>query len=438
MVMSNFPRKMLTYARTYPIALTIVVLYSKYPFGGAEDVINARNNLHADTRTDFWGAFSPWFFSLYKSNGWEILYSCFFSLLITFTFAVLIDLLPKFKNIAIGIFLLLALQYVIVSFAVSLSRDSALLTFIIFSIGAWILASQELHNRSNFWIFISIISMSLGMAFRPWLSVCLPFLLITLNHVFPLFKSIKKASVIFSLLVTLLFPILVDQSVHRILNLTYSFPQQQVMIMDLSSMACLSADRAPTEESLVALRSISMSRTLTKKELCSQYFPQNWASVIFYGAKKGENPVLVMVKAGDVNTYTALQSSWLNSILNQLPSYIQIKIMLGSQFFLAGESPRIEFRTMKSIFQLPFEITKALRLYSAFPVFLLLIIAAFKGKKEPRDPGFIYSITTFYSFFLAISIMAFIGDNQRYIFPGSVIVYLLTILRLGVRDDIKI
>lgn len=416
--------------------VTALCYLSKFPFGGAEDINNARLNLTIGRRTDFWGSFAPWFFNLYQGGYWEVAYATLFSLLITFTFFIIVKKFILDSVRSRWLFLLLVLQYLVISFSISLSRDSGFLAFATFAIGAWIRAFEEDLRFRVTWICFTFFSLIIGTAFRPWLSVSLPFLLIALNYQFPIYRSLRRIPVVVSALTLILTPALVDQSLHRVLNLTSSFPQQQVMIMDLSSMACLSSDRAQTEKSLAALRPLATA-TLTKKELCSQFFPQSWASVIFYSADRGQASALTMVKAGDVGTFAKLQKSWLNAIFTQLPSYVQTKIMLGSQFLIAGESPKLEYRNLKSILQLPFEFTKAIRVYSAYPALILLLWIALRKRGELENLHTIASISLFYLAFLSISIIAFIGDNQRYIFPGTSIVFLFALLRLRETHDIK-
>ena len=41
---------------------------ANFPFSGAEDVINARENFDSPSRNDFWGGFAPFFCSLIPST----------------------------------------------------------------------------------------------------------------------------------------------------------------------------------------------------------------------------------------------------------------------------------------------------------------------------------------------------------------------------------
>ena len=280
-------------------------------------------------------------------------------------------------------------------------------------------------------LFRSLFAFIIGATFRPWLSLSLPFIVLALNQIKQNFSLRLKSFWIYLAtgIAIIALPIGIDQSFHRTLSLQRSYPEQQVFIMDIASMACLSADSTQTEKSLEVLQPISTSKALSKGDLCTQYYPQNWASVVFYGAPKGVAPAINMVKVGDIETYNKLRNGWSSLVTHQIPSYIQTKIMLGSQFLLAGESPNFAHKSLRSIVVLPFETAKALRLFSALPILALLIALSSLQRNRKESRRFILFVSLFYLSFLVISIIAFIGDNQRYILPGSILVYLLIFLK---------
>ena len=176
-------------------------------------------------------------------------------------------------------------------------------------------------------------------------------------------------------------------------------------------------------------RSLSDYQPLKKNALCSQFYPQSWASVVFYGARDGEAAAINMIDPGQNLKYSNFQRDWISLISSRIPSYLQTKLMLGSQFLLAGESPRFRPVTWKSILQSPLEISKMVRLYSFLPILLLFLFLLLRSNPHSRYREFLLSVSAFYFIFIAISIIAFIGDNQRYILPASIMVYLLTVLR---------
>ena len=409
--------------------LSVVALLAKYPYTGAEDVVNARNNLIAGSRTDFWGSFSPWFFSIIKSEYWEFFYAVLFTLMVAFgAYRFMVSNFKLFRSHLVFAFYLF-LVYSSLIFAISFSRDGALLAFFWLSLGFWLTAHDKSGLLRSLLVISSILALSIGLSFRPWLSLSLIFFVLALNSSHQLVTpKMPKLSLLGVLGFVAVAPVSFDLAAHRILNMVPSYPQQQVMIMDISSMACLTPTRSQVDQALAALDSIASESQLTKSVLCEQYYPQNWGSVVFYGARTGQTGALHFIEARNEKTYEKLQEDWLGLIVSNLPSYIQMKIMLGSQFLLAGESPNLSIRNLQSFLELPLNLAKSIRLYSVIPVFLLLIFSLSRTVRFSKvvDPSTYYGIL-FYLSFLMTSVIAFIGDNQRYIFVGAIIASLLVV-----------
>ena len=409
--------------------LSVVALLAKYPYTGAEDVVNARNNLISGSRTDFWGSFSPWFFSIVKSTHWEFFYAALFTLMVIFgANRFMVNNFKLLRRPLLFAFFLF-LVYSSLIFTISFSRDGVLLAFFWLSLGFWLTAHDKSGLLRNLLLVSSISALSIGLSFRPWLSFSFIFLVLAFNSIYQLFTPKKSKFLLLGVLVFIaVTPVSLDLASHRILNMVASYPQQQVMIMDISSMACLTPTRSQVDQALVALNSIASEHPLTKSVLCEQYYPQNWGSVVFYGARAGQTGALHFIEASNEKTYEKLQENWLGLIASNLPSYIQMKIMIGSQFLLAGESPNLSIRNLQSFLELPVNLAKSMRLYSVIPVFLLLIFSLSRTVRFSKvvEPPTYYGIL-FYLSFLMTSVIAFIGDNQRYIFVGAIVASLLVV-----------
>jgi len=196
------------------------------------------------------------------------------------------------------------------------------------------------------------------------------------------------------------------------MELEESYPEQQVMILDIASMVCLSADKSTQLDALKALDPISNSATLSRERLCGQFYPQSWASLTFYS--NPNDPALRMIGVHEKNTYEALRESWLELLASNPIDYLQIKVFQFSQLFLAGDSIRVYPDTFKQFFLLPYESIKALRLLSFAPTLLLISWLTFSSrfKAEVRIRR---SLLITYLLSIGIVTVAFIGDNQRYI-----------------------
>jgi hypothetical protein len=319
-------------------------------------------------------------------------------------------------------------------FALSFSRDGALISFTWFGIGGFLLSTYQPDSYcSNILKAISCLSLVIGFCFRPWLAFSLVVLIFLLRRFGSPTKKLSL-SLNLAIVISLLFaPLIIDQLSKKIQSLESSFPEQQVMIMDASSMACLSASRQVSREAIEVLNYLPNSKDVNRKELCGEWFPQNWASTVFYGnSTEGHLNPLSMIPSNDFINYAKFRSSWLNLLGSNIPEYMQIKILLGSQFLLAGDSLNINVDSFKGMLLLPLELLKAFRLFSILPVLCLLLWLALRSRSNEttnRDKvATVNILTAFYLSFSLMSVISFIGDNQRYLFSGSIIVILFYFL----------
>jgi hypothetical protein len=212
------------------------------------------------------------------------------------------------------------------------------------------------------------------------------------------------------------------------------------MIMDASSMVCLGASTTVSNRAIDVLRTLPASKNANRRDLCGQWYPQSWASTVFYGdLTDGEKPALSMIPTNDFASYNNFKSAWLSLILTNMAEYVQAKLMLSSQFLLAGDSINAEIYSWRGLLLLPLETLKALRLVSIFPILTLLLWLSFRsrknGLKNTRKIGHLKLLSAFYLSFCAMSVISFIGDNQRYLFTGSMLVILFSfLLELGYEE----
>jgi len=134
------------------------------------------------------------------------------------------------------------------------------------------------------------------------------------------FASILALASIF----LVLGPLSLDTGAKTTMNLKQSYPEQQVMILDLASIVCLSPEKDSHIKALDALLPISRATGLDREKLCGQFYPQSWASLTFYS--NPEDPALRMIGVGDSATYAEIRNSWINLISSKPIQYFQIKI----------------------------------------------------------------------------------------------------------------
>ena len=405
--------------RSYPILLAISItslgILSLWPFSGGEDVANARQNILSGERTDFWGGFAQFFYSAWGLNAplWHIVLGLIHALLVL-TGTVLTLKRVKDQNYSkVMLVALLFLHYLATIYVLNLSRDATLLAFL------WIGISLLFHvsdarEVSYLMLTLAILLIIIGFGFRPWLAVAFVPLVLALIHSsrIPVRRAKKSLLLIVAFSFMSAGPLALDSASKKLMNLEASYPEQQVMILDIASIACLSPNKASQSQALDALVPISSSSNLTRERLCGQFYPQSWAALTFYS--NPSDPALRMVGVNEERTYENLRESWLGLLISQPFDYLQIKVFQFSQLFLAGDSIRLVPDSFIEIYLIPFELIKALRLLSFAPILILFSWLTF-------SPRFIAKLklrrNIFMSYLLTILTItiAFIGDNQRYI-----------------------
>lgn len=417
-----------------PLSLTLAAaFYALFPFSGGEDVNNATQNFQSSERNNFWGGLAPWFYSLFPDSilGSDILYGFFYLLLIGIGTGLFQKYLCKIdtKNLELKLLSLLSLNYLVALFALQFSRDGSMLAFVWASFG---LASYALvaERSTKLWI-PSALFYVIGITFRPWLGlIVVPLIFIIMIQSENLKNKTLKSYFLLSglVLVLILAPVTLDRSAMRIFQMEEAFPQQQVMIMDASAVACWSSNHDTSNQALKTLQFLAVSPNLDKANLCSFFHPQTWASVVFYKSPEVKEPSPIrMIGAGESALYDSFFESWLQLVSSNPKEVIQSKIMLTSQFFLAGDSRPKATSSLQNILTFPLTLTRELRLFSFLPFIFVFFLMCYVRRKSTRFVENL-SVLGFYLIgFLSISI-AFIGDNQRYLIPISLLTVMLLLL----------
>jgi hypothetical protein len=404
--------------RSAPIlacTLTLIGITALWPFSGGEDVSNARENILNGARIDFWGGFSQFFYSLFKwgTPTWHIALGLIHAILI------LLGTLISLKTLGVvylkkNIFVLsLSIHFIATIYVLNLSRDATLLAFA--WLGTSLIMSNLFHGLiRNTSIYLGFSLIVIGLAFRPWLAVAfIPFLVTMLYlNIIASTKAVRIFMLIVASLLLSAGPLVIDLGSKKMLNLKESYPEQQVMILDMASVACLSPEKSAQSFAIESLKAISTSPDLNRERLCGQFYPQSWASPIFYSTPS--DPALRMIATEEQETYREVRSSWISLITSRPAQYIQVKTFQVSQLFLAGDSVRFFPSSLREIPLMPYELTKALRIFSFLPILLLFAGFAISSRIQ-IDLRVRWALFSTYLIAISIVTVAFIGDNQRYI-----------------------
>jgi hypothetical protein len=135
-----------------------------------------------------------------------------------------------------------------------------------------------------------------------------------------------------------------------------------------------------------------------------------------------------MILPSEQDTYVRFKEEWIKLILSNPKQYVQTKLMLSSQLLLAGDSRGPQDHFLKDILSSPLNILRDLRLFSVLPFGLLLLLIN-RIRRNSTSIMETISVQVFYFFGVFSIAVAFIGDNQRYLIPVSLLAALLSIVQ---------
>ncbi len=439
-----------------PLALyfctSLVVLVARWPAHDSEDIKNLRNNFESQNPTDFWGGFSALFYGYFPDfyPGWE-------SLLLTFqwvlaTAGVIMMLLHSKK---LPVRWSIPLLITLISLATLITRDALMLSLILFGIGgsfSYKYSNPDFKFRAliPLWSVMSIFSAS---CFRPWVS---PAIAILVLYLYPGFREflnrlLRTPAILGFCLMFSLASLGAEVISAKSLKLEKSFPQQQVMMMDLSASACWSTNQKSVENSIKGLEYFYSDRKVPDY-FCNTFRPTNWVHLFHVDMLTGNKPLFRMIPAGDSQTYVEIRNSWIRNITQNPVDFIQTKFMYLSQTLLGGDTRRIHlfepdyyqdsnrtqiFLVFSALVLAPLDVVISLHLLSpliSILLFAFFLIRRIRRKATLDDFGQIFWLVTFQFLWVVCTVIAYIGDTARFTYTSGVIVILLMLFDRNFSD----
>jgi hypothetical protein len=426
--------------------LSIFVLW-KNPAG--DDIALARSFYLSTVPHDYLGAFSTVFYGLFPSifgSWWHSL--LLFQLIIAFVGLILI------YNFLEQISSKFTLAYIVFSYFVLLmagasSRDGTMISLLFFGIG---LLSHS-FNSSNVGIgqFLKVSAFSIliiSFSFRPWLSIVMVPILFWTFIISGKIVTKKSGLLIWFLAIFLILaPVSIDQVVKKIFNLNDGYPEQMVMIHDLSTTYCWRSNPKAVELAYQGLAQISTSNNAVKN-LCQFYRPNTWQAVVFPNTNdlstKGLDTPLKIIAVNEEAKYNVVRASWLSSIKYDPFGYIQNHLMFATQVLISGEMRDFSFlkpiessvkityldtawSISRELFIFPFDLFRSFHIFSPLVTLAMFFMCVRKinDKNEKRV------VQIYFASFLAWITMTCIGyasDNGRYTYGAVLLLYLSVFL----------
>lgn len=434
------------------IVYSLSTLLVRWPGHDSEDIKNLRNNSLSKEPIDFWGGASAAFYGNFPNiyPGWE-------SLLLVFqwflTFSGLIFLLdslrPKSNKIRTFSF---ALFVLLIQVSTLITRDSLMLSMIIFGVGLGIKFAPKSRRLKVLLIALIFTLFLCAASLRPWISPAIFVLFLWLLKIRRDAALSKFGSLLIpvGLMLFTSLAILLEVGATKVQELKKSYPEQQVMLMDLSATVCWSTNSDAVAVALKGIKYFYEDKRIPNN-FCNTFKPSNWVHLMKNDSMSSRPTGFRLISPGDRESYSGVRNAWFEMLTSHPVDYVQNKFMYASQTLLGGDTREIKLlelnrlvpsslfdakETLYAIVLFPLDVAISLHLFSPF-IFLLLLMSqlAFQGRTSRK----IYLakkdcllLLSFQVFWVAGTVVAYIGDTARFTYVlGSMS---LLVLCLSMRD----
>ena len=422
----------------------LTVLAARWPGHDSEDIKNLRLNANSSHPTDFWGGVSSMFYGHFPNfyPGWE-------SLLLIFQWGItsigLILLTKKMQSGWRGQAFWFLISLIVVELATLLTRDGLMLALLVLSFGLIHISVDASPRRRSAIFKTSLALFSIASWFRPWVSPAIAILFIysskfassstTWRH------KLLKRFVLILVFVSLALGLEIGSS--KILGLEKSYPEQQVMMMDLASMACWSTNQASVDRAISGLENFYHAGKLPTY-FCNTFRPTNWIHLFHKDLVSKQQPDFQLIQIGDYQSYVKLRSAWIKSITLSPVDYIQNKLMYSSQTLLGGDTRGIRFfrgayfenssrsaifTFLSAIVLMPLDLAITFHLFSPLITFIILSLIAYASSRTQnrfKAPDLI-GLTLFSLLWFAGTVIAYIGDTARFTYTSGALIVMAAI-----------
>jgi hypothetical protein len=408
-----------TYHNTVLILLLCFTGLSRFPAKDGEDIVNARENLASIEPIDFWGGTSSLIYGYFPNVyfDWRTLLVGFQLIAVYVGLRMLgLQLDSKLKK-----WLFLPMCYLFFVFGAQTTRDGLLFSFVILALG---FMGKALQTSQRLHMYFGIVCLILGSSLRPWMALGFsPFL------AYYLFRfGLPKVRVVLAILGLVVTPIALDQSSVAFLELKPSYPQQQVMIMDLTSSYCWSNNASTSANSLIALTQFTSDESFGEN-ICNLYRADTWVSLtksIYPSSSHIDDPDFFLIPPEDEESYSIVEGIWLQNIVSDPITYLQNKLTFMSKLLVGSDTRGFRyfaevnvFKKSQGLYFFVYDLVITLHLISIGALYLMILLLMYFRKIPHKNRDF--QITTEMiicligaSIWLFLSSIAYIGSNGRY------------------------
>jgi len=425
------------------LCLLTLPLASRWPGHDSEDIKNLRLNANSSSPTDFWGGASSMFYGHFPNfyPGWETLLLIFQWGLTSIGLILLTKKLRQSWKVQAPWFII---SILVVELGTLLTRDGLMLALLVFGYGLINSSDNSSPKRRKVFLTTSLLVFLVAAWFRPWVSPAIVVFYIYSSK-FASKSSTWRQKILNQVALIFVFVTLAlafEIGASKILNLGKSYPEQQVMLMDLAPMACWSTNQDTVNLAISGLKNFYSTRELPSY-FCNTFRPANWVHLFHQDLLSKQEPNFRLLQVGDIRLYEDTKLIWSKLIFSSPIDYIQNKFMYGSQTLLGGDTRGIRllsdsyfgdtersriFAYMSAVILLPLDLAITLHLFSPFVSSLLfgsiLVFGSIRSlvRVSPSD---LLGLWFFCIFWFTGTIIAYIGDTARFTYTSGALILMV-------------
>lgn len=415
----------------YVLGLLTFLLQIHTFFG--EDIVNARNNYLTGGKTDFWGGMSTLVYAHIPSIGvrWQIWLALFQISITTMGLTKLISLRNSSKSVLV---IKVLVVYSSLMFSSQMTRDGLMFSLLVLGTALLKEAFQEIQSPYKFILPVFLILS--GISFRPWLSISMVPVVMLVAKLSKII--ISRIAGLVGILAISVVPLVAEVAITKSLNLVKSYPEQQVMIMDVAASYCYTNNTSTGARAKEALQLFS-SDSAYPKTACQLYRPDTWLSLTKAGntSSEGIRSSFWLIEVGDFERYEKAKSLWLKMILSDPVTYLQNKMIFAGKLLIGSDSRNLTFLNeqntklkLLALYKLPYDLAITFHLYSLLAAGIFLLIGPVSRFRKSKSRNLVVSRETLLLLsslviWLGLSSIAYIGSNGRYTYTITLLALLL-------------
>jgi len=328
--------------------------------------------------------------------------------------------------------LYLVFSYVFFIFSILGARDGIALSLIVLGIAAIKTASLNSRLIQYLKILLGFIVLIVASQYKITLIFIISFLIFTTFMKIWIRKSQIIALAIISFIVLPFGTLTLDYFLTNSFKLQKTYPEQQVMLYDLTGVMCWSTSNRAVDFATNALENFTKSE-VSEKKLCQFLVPYGWDSIKKYPISIDRKEYLSPTK--DKINFLELRNSWTVLLFKFPKDWVELKTNFAGQvFFMSnlfdnGEkfidvNKNFQYAVYQA-FLLPVKILDKMFILTYFFSFFFVLISKvlYQNIVVSKQAASILIIG------VIVNLASFVADNGRYSLPFLLLFWALVLQR---------